>query len=43
VGEEGLLLVQLIDDFHIRLETCEGVFSMPENPEFTENSVVLYR
>lgn len=43
VGEEGLLLVQLIDDFHLRLETFEGVYSMPENPEVTENSVILYR
>jgi hypothetical protein len=43
VGEEGLLLVQLIDDFHLRLETFEGVFSMSENPVFTENSVILYR
>jgi hypothetical protein len=43
VGEEGLLLVQLIDDFHLRLETFEGVFSMSENSVFTENSVILYR
>jgi hypothetical protein len=43
VGEEGLLLVQLIDDFHLRLETFEGVFSIPENPVFRENSVILYR
>ncbi len=42
-GEGGLLLVQLIDDFHIRLETFEGVDSMPETPEFTEKSVVLHR
>lgn len=42
-GEGGLLLVQLIDDFHIRLETFEEVDSMPETPEFTENSVVLHR
>jgi hypothetical protein len=42
-GEEGLLLVQLIDDFHLRFETFKGVFSMPEFPEFTENSVILYR
>ena len=43
VGEEGLLLVQMIDDFHLRLETFEGVFSMPDTPEFTEESVTLYR
>ena len=43
VGEEGLLLVQLIDDLHLRLETFEGVYSMPEVPEFTEKSVTLYR
>jgi hypothetical protein len=42
-GDEGLLLVQLIDDSHIRLETFEGVYTMPEAPEFTEESVVLYR
>ena len=42
-GEEGLLLVQLIDDFHIKLETFEGVYSMPETPEFTEKAVILYR
>jgi hypothetical protein len=42
-GEEGLLLVQLIDDFHIKLETFEGVRSMPETPEFTEKAVILYR
>jgi hypothetical protein len=43
VGEEGLILVQMIDDFHIRLETFEGVNEMPEHPNFTEDSVVLYR
>ena len=42
-GETGLLLVQLIDDFHLRFETFNGVFSMPKSPEFTENSVILYR
>jgi hypothetical protein len=42
-GDEGLLLVQLIDDYHIRLETFKGIFSMPETPEFTDKSVVLYR
>jgi hypothetical protein len=43
VGEEGLLFVQMIDDFHLKLETFEGVYSMPGNPEFTEKSVILYR
>ncbi len=43
LGEGGLLLVQLMDDFHIRVETFQGVDSMPETPEFTEKSVVLYR
>jgi len=42
-GDEGILLIQLIDDFHLRLETFEGVYSVPETPEFTENSVILYR
>lgn len=42
-GDDGLLLVQLIDDSHIRLETFEGLNSMPEAPEFTEKSVILYR
>ena len=43
VGEESLLLVQLIDDFHLKIEAFEGVNSMLEAPEFTEKSVTLYR
>jgi len=43
VGEEGLILVQVIDDSHIRLETFEGVDTMPATPVFTSNSVILYR
>ena len=43
VGEEGLILVQVIDDHHIRLETFEGASTMPDTPEFTEKSVILYR
>ena len=42
-GDEGILLVQLIDDFHLRLETFEGVCTVPETPVFTENAVILYR
>lgn len=43
VGEEGLLLVQMINDHQIRLETFEGVYSKPETLELTEKSIVLYR
>jgi len=43
VGEEGLILVQMIDDFHVRIETFHGVYTMPETPEFTDDSVILYR
>jgi hypothetical protein len=43
VGEEGLILVQMIDDSHIRLETFEGVSIIPKTLAFTSNSVFLYR
>lgn len=43
VGEEGLILVQVIDGHHIRVETFEGATTMPKTPQFTEKSVVLYR